>query len=180
MPPGDYALEITARQDGGGPFGLQYAFEVGIEPPTVADVCWTFDGGTPGEKVCVSIAECDDCVSPPAQCPTTAGEGKITLTSGPAGDDICNDIAEQFFEKGATTSVEEFQFVVGFNVPATAQPGSVRVATCIVPAGEEDITYVPFCRDPASSVVNATVHNDLPISAFETPRCVTLGGKTLC
>lgn len=179
LPPGDYSLEFTAMQTGGGPFGLQYAFDVLIDPPTVADFCWTFNGDIPGEKVCVSIAECDDCATPPDQCPAD-GNAEITLTSGAAGDAICDDLAQQFFDKGATDVLEEFQFVVGLDVPEIANPGSARVATCTIDETEGEIEYVPICRDPASSVVDAIVNNDIPLAAFETPRCVKLGGKTYC
>jgi hypothetical protein len=186
LPPGDYTLEFTARQDSNdpipanNPFGLMYAFDVTLDLLTVADFCWTFDGGIPGEKVCVSIAECDDCVSPPGQCPVD-GDSKITLTSGPDGDAICNDIAGQFVDKGATESLEEFQFIVGLDVPDTSEPGTVRVATCtITEPVEEQATYVPLCRNPASKVVEAIVNNDIPVFAFETPRCVKMGGRTYC
>jgi hypothetical protein len=175
LPPGDYSLEITARQDGGGPFGLQYAFDVILDPLTVADFCWTFDGGTPGEKECVSVAECDDCASPPDQCPVD-GVANITLTAGPDGDAICEDIEEQFAEQGFIEPLQQFQFIVGLDVPATSQAGSVRVATCTIDGTE----YVPLCRNPASKVVEATVNNDIPLFAVETPRCVKIGGKTIC
>jgi hypothetical protein len=181
LPPGDYRLEFTALQNfntpsaADNPFGLMYAFDVILDPETVADVCWTFDGGMPGEKVCVSIADCPDCAPLPDQCPSPDGAA-ITLTSGAAGDAICDDLATQFFEDGVTDVVEEFQFVVGLDVPETSEPGSVRVATCTT----DETAYVPICRNPASRVVDATVNNDIPLNAVETPRCVKIGGKTIC
>jgi hypothetical protein len=177
LPAGDYTLNLTAKQVAGGPFGLQYAFQVSMTPSTVADVCWTFDGGSPGKKVCVSIAECatGHCPTPPAQCPSS-GTAKITLTSGSAGDAICDNLAQQFLDNGVTAMLEQFEFVVGLDFPAIANAGAFRVATCTVGG----TSYVPLCRDPSSSVAAAKVYNDIAFAAFESPRCPMINGRQYC
>lgn len=179
--PGTYTLSFTALQVGAGtttatnPFGLMYGFEVRIieDVLTVADVCWAFDGGALGEKVCVSIAESSTGAS--SQCPGS-GTALIELTSGVDGEAICENIAGQFAAKGLIAKGTQLQYVVGLDLPETSQPGSVRVATCTV----DSTPYVPICRDPAGQVVDADVRNDIAVIAVETPRCVYYKGTTYC
>lgn len=148
----------------GTSFGVDTGIKTGVGGATADVYCQTFVKATgAGVRSCRKIVACG-----PGGCPAVppACDGLVTT-----GRDDCVDLKAQLAGTVTGDQSPNISFWIGMDIDAAPQPGFAVLSLC--PG------FTAQCTDgPAANGV--TFEYQLPNAVINTPKCLRIGGRTIC